>query len=1295
MHKLLKRQMRRRLGVDGERAAAVLDELEALAAQGGMSPEAVRFVNGLAGFLGHVGLAYAQNDRDLELKTRSLDLCSDELLEANDRLRSELASRTRAIGSLRHTASGLLGGSEPSLPPGDDLESLSVLMADLVRQREASQRDLQGALLALANQKFALDQHAIVSITDVHGTITYANDRFCEISGYTRDELLGRNHRIVKSGMHPPELFAQMWAVISAGQVWHGELCNRSREGRFYWVNASIVPFCDQGGQPLQYIAIRTDISERKRIEGELADNERRFRSVVESLKEVIFRTDANGCWTYLNPAWTEITGFAIQHSLGRPSLKSVPAADRCYAATRFAALARQEIASIREEARYRTRDGRGRWLEIFARAEFDDGGRFTGIAGTLNDVTERRLALEQLHQQLHFVQELFEVLPLPIYLKDTAGRYLQFNKASEDFFGIRRSEWLGRTVADLLPAEQAALHAERDRQLLATVGQQIYEAQVEVRDGRRRDTIYHKATLTRPDGSIAGLLGAIVDITERKAQEAAVGAAESRLRHITNTVPAAVFQCEIGLRGVRYTFLSDRVSEITGHPRQAVFADASVITGQIADDDRQRVMRGAWVAAMQRQAWQDEYRIHLPNEALRWIRCQIHPAPELAADGATIYTGIWQDVSLLKEADARLREVTENIPVAVYQYHLSGAGGRTFRFFSRGLAQICGLSAEEAMASPEALHDLVHADDRELVNMSIAQAAASQSPWSVDFRLIDRHSGRIVWVHGEAHGKAMPDGSSLWNGYLADVSSAKMASEQLRLAKEDAEAANRAKSAFLANMSHEIRTPLNGVIGMTDLLLGSTLSHRQRAHLQIVKQSSDALLTILNDILDFSKIEAGKLVAERVSFNLRQVVGEMLKALALRASDKGIELIGDIAADVPTHVLGDPGRLRQVLVNLVGNAIKFTSQGEVIVRLECSAGDAGEVGLHFAIIDSGIGIPEEKLATIFDAFAQADGSITRRYGGTGLGLTISARLAELLGGHIRVDSMLGQGSTFHFTLRCGIDGQARPLPRKDRRLAGRRVLLLVENRHTRAVLARALAGAGAVVTAVESAAAALASVGTPPLADLVLLDACRSGVDGLALARRLRAAAGDAPMTQVLWSSWLGSIAAQACREAGVSACLPKPLTGDDLLAGLGGVFDGGPGATSTAVVVPEPPVASEPLAAAGAFDYGAALADADRETVELIAAAFLEHCPRDLDRMQRGLASADLQSVASVAHALQGTLAIFGALPAVSLAQRLEQYATFSEPSGLKPLLDGLRAEIDRLRIVLKPLADAAPAW
>ncbi|MBE2258109.1 MAG: PAS domain S-box protein, partial [Rhodobacteraceae bacterium] len=808
MHKLLARQMRRVLGVDREQAAATLDELRQLAGSDAVSPDAARLLSGLGTFLEQVDRAYTQNDRDLELRARSLDLSSNELLQANERLRSELASRLRAVNSLRDTAEALSRRSDCAPPPrlDGDLESLSALMGDLVRQREDSRNELQLALTALANQKFALDQHAIVSTTDVHGTITYANDRFCQISGYARNELLGQNHRIVRSGIHPPALLAELWATISAGRVWHGELCNRRKSGDLYWVNATIVPFCDDHGQPLQYISIRTDITARKRIEARLADSERRFRTVVESLKEVVFRTDADGCWTYLNPAWREITGFAIEESIGRPSLASVPAEDREYATGRYMALATRQLDFVREEARYRTRYGEPRWLEVFARAEFDEAGRFTGCAGTLNDVTERQQAMRQLQEQLHLVQELFEVVPLPIYLTDTAGRYVHLNRAFAELFGIDRHQWAGKTAADLLPGELAALHADRDRRILAAVGQQVYEAPVELRDGSRRDTIYHKATLTKPDGSIAGLLGVMVDITQRKAQAAAIATAESRLRQITNSVPAAVFQCEIGRQQIRYTFLSDRVSQIRELDAAALYADATLAIRQIVADDRWRVEQGLWRAAERRETWQCEYRIQLANGSLRWLRGEINPTPEPpTADGATIFTGIWQDVTRLREADARLREVTDNIPIAVYQYQHLRRGRHVFHFFSRGIAEICGLSADEAMASADAVFDRVHADDRRLVETSIVRSAAGRARWSIDFRLVHRQHGEAVWVHGEAQGTAAADGSTLWNGYIADISAAKLASQELRRAKEGAEAANRAKSEFLANMSHEI----------------------------------------------------------------------------------------------------------------------------------------------------------------------------------------------------------------------------------------------------------------------------------------------------------------------------------------------------------------------------------------------------------------------------------------------------------------------------------------------------------
>ena len=1161
MHKLLARQIKRALGVEEAQSAAVLDELKQLASSGTVSSEAARILAGLGDLFGRVDAAYEQSDRDLELKTRSLEMSSGELSQTNDRLRNELASRLRAIHSLRDTANGLMQKMDGEMPPllDDNLEALSTLMADLVLHREESQRELQSALIDLANQKFAVDQHAIVSMTDVHGSITYANDKFCEISGYPRDELIGKNHRIVKSAVHPPQVFEAMWTAISSGQVWHGEVCNRAKDGHLYWVSATIVPFCDEAGLPLKYIAIRTDITVRKQMEAQIAESEKRYRTVVESLNEVVFRTNAEGHWTFLNPAWKEITGYEIETSLGKPSLRSVHRDDRAHGFDFFTALARGESEICREEFRLVTNQGESRWVEVFAKAEFDEDGRCIGTAGTLNDVTERRRALEQVQEQLHFVEELIEVVPLPIYRKDISGRYLQFNKAFEDFFGIRRDEWLGKTLHDLLPAADAVIHSSQDAMILQSPGQQRYEARVHTRGGELRDTIYHKATLTKPDGSVAGLVGTIADITERKVQEAVIKAGEARLRHITNTVPGAVFQWEVGNGQIRYTFLNDRVMEIRGLDREALFADAGIATQQIVEEDRERVRLAVFAAASRRESWRDEYRITMSNGTQRWIRGEINPELELAANGATVFTGIWQDVTQLKEADARLREVTDNIPVAVYQYLLPREGTHAFRFFSHGLERISGLSAEAAVADADQLFALIYPDDQAMVAESLRESAVSKARWSIDFRLLHKQSGKIVWVHGESQPKAMPDAGTLWNGYIADVSEARRASDELRRAKEGAEAANRAKSDFLANMSHEIRTPMNGVIGMTDLALDTDLSEEQREYLQIVKSSSESLLTIINDILDFSKIEAGKLLIERIPFNLWRTVGDTLKTLALRAHDKGLELVCDIAPDTPVFMLGDPGRLRQIIINLVGNAIKFTEKGEVVLHVEQGQVCGEEIGLHFSVIDSGIGIAEHKIDTVFDAFSQEDSSITRKYGGTGLGLTISGRLAEALGGRLWVESELGHGSTFHFTTLFGVDAQQHSATSEPVKLAGTRVLVVDDNPANRLVMVRALNDAGAMVNEADSGDAALQMLGNAvgeDVFDLVLLDACMPGLDGFTTAERILALPHCAGVRLVMLSSGGVKGDAQRCREIGFAAYLPKPIARDELLEALGRVL-------------------------------------------------------------------------------------------------------------------------------------------
>jgi len=692
-----------------------------------------------------------------------------------------------------------------------------------------------------------------------------------------------------------------------------------------------------------------------------------------------------------------------------------------------------------------------------------------------------------------------------------------------------------GRSLAELIENQQVwweSIHPEDRSRVEASL--RSLRSQLQVKQEYR---------IVRPDGDVRWLedrvsvvfddhqrpvlVGGIgTDITDRKRAEQAVRESEAVYHALVESLPLCLVRKD---RAGQIVFGNRKFCEILGRPLEELLGktDFDLFSDELArkyvHDDEEVLRSGDVLHGIEQH--------QLPDGRWTFMEILKGPVRDPSGDVIGVQVMFW-DVTERKHAEEALERernllqtLIDHIPDLIF---VKDSEGR-FVVANSALLGILGATNRE---------DVLGKTDFDFLARELAEKY-----WADDEQVI--RTGRPLIEREET--TLSPDGNELWllttkvplrdgnggtNGLVGiarDITNRKRAEEQLRMAKESADAANRAKSDFLANMSHEIRTPMNAIIGMTELLLDTDLSSTQRDYLRMVQESGEALLTLINDILDFSKIEAGRLELDDATFDLRESLGDTMRSLALRAHSKGLELAFRVAVETPNWLRGDVGRLRQIIVNLVGNSIKFTQQGEVVLNVwleefssdtesaqpieqEISSGASvpDAVCLHFSVSDTGIGIPEEKLDVVFQEFEQADASTTRRYGGSGLGLAISSRLVGLMGGRIWAESQVGQGSTFHFTARFVPSTESRPRKRTQPIVVGgTRALIVDDNATNRRILTEILNSWDMRPTSVENASEAMRQLRQSQRAGnpfrLLLSDVNMPEVDGFVLAQWIR----------------------------------------------------------------------------------------------------------------------------------------------------------------------------------------------
>ena len=1154
-----------------------------------------------------------------------------------------------------------------------------------------------------------------ICVAGADGRYVQVNAAFCRMLGYTEEELLSKCWLEL---CHPDQV---AFALEKKQQVWMDPTGKTEVEGRYIhkdgsvvWTRMKISLIRAGEGRPVYSVIHVEDISERRQAEQALRESEERFRAMADSCPIGIWVTDAHGKAGFINKAYREFSGATSGH-VDESEWESRLHEEDAPAFLESFKRAHREHTTFKSEQRSRRCDGEWRWMESVAVPRFSSSGEFLGLVGTTKDITERRQAEQATRDSREFAQSTIDALSSHICVLDETGVIIAENQAWKDFGEANKPDH----YAQAEPADawrgsigNGANYLDVCRR---SEGEDAGEAQ-EFADGieavlKGERNLYSREYPCHSSSTQRWFLGRVtrffssgiprvvvehINITERKLAEEALRESDKRFRVMADGCPTPIWVTD-AQGAIQFTNRAFR--EFCGAPHEQVEGHQWKLL--IHPDDLPEFFRETERAVRTHTTLKVEGRVRRADGEWRWIIA--HTEPRFSPKGEFLgHVGLSTDITERKQAERALqsseekfRQLAENIREV---FRIMPIAADENPYVSPAYEQIWGRSLESIYRNPTSWQEAVHPEDREQADYMAAHQLRGE-PVDVEYR-IQTPDGQRKWIRDRAFPILDQTGKLIRvAGIAEEITERKRYEAELIRARHEADAASAVKSEFLANMSHEIRTPMNGVIGMTGLLLDTRLTAEQRRYAETVRASGESLLQIINDILDFSKIEAGKLELENEDFDLSMLLDNLAATLATQAQGKGIDLLCISEPAVPRVLRGDPGRLRQILTNLAGNAIKFTERGEVVVRVALKEEGESDCLLRFSVRDTGIGIAEDKIGILFDKFSQAEVSTTRKYGGTGLGLAISKQLAELMGGSVGVTSQEGNGSEFWFTVRLGrsleLGGRAEEAPPEIRSVAlpNARILIAEDNSTNREVALGMLANLGLSADAVENGAEALAALEAEPY-DLVLMDVRMPVMDGLEATKCIRDPRSGVLNREIPIVAMTAN-AMQADRErclaAGMNDFVPKPVSKAVLHDALKRWLRPAKEASQSVaqpIAVAEPVWSRAEQSDAMVFDRAGVMRrlEGDRELARVVMEVFLDDVPRQFERLKDLVASGDAQGAGRQAHSVKGAAANVGGERMRRVALDMEKAADAGNLTGVNTRMGELEAEFRLLKDALE---------